>query len=122
MGASSKSKDDACNLPPTKRTEWQAGSAVEVAWGMNTNHGGGYSYRLCKASDDLSEECFARGSLDFVGETTWLQSRGNRNDRKETKAESTTGAGGSMWRKNPIPNGDAGGFPAPNGGCSVHNG
>lgn len=29
-------------------TEWTRGSVVDVAWGIWANHGGGYSYRLCK--------------------------------------------------------------------------
>merc|ERR1739844_752850 len=43
-------------------TEWEVGSVVEVAWGIIANHGGGYSYRLCKVPDEgmsaLNEECF----------------------------------------------------------------
>ena len=31
-------------------TEWKRGSVVEAAWGIIANHGGGYSYRLCKVS------------------------------------------------------------------------
>ena len=29
-------------------TEWARGTNVTVAMGMWANHGGGYSYRLCK--------------------------------------------------------------------------
>ena len=29
-------------------TEWTQGSAQEVAWSIFANHGGGYTYRLCK--------------------------------------------------------------------------
>ena len=30
----------------------------QVGWGIIANHGGGYSYRLCKEGEDLTEECF----------------------------------------------------------------
>merc|ERR1712212_494091 len=29
-------------------TGWPRGETVEVGWGLKANHGGGYSYRLCK--------------------------------------------------------------------------
>ena len=31
-----------------KETEWNRGGIAEVTWGIVANHGGGYSYRLCK--------------------------------------------------------------------------
>ena len=49
-----------------KRTKWARGSVVEAAYIMYSNHGGGYSYRLCKQSSHLTEECFQAGHLDFV--------------------------------------------------------
>ena len=58
-------------------TEWVAGSIVEVAWGILANHGGGYSYRLCKMPKQgrsyLTEECFQQTPLDFVGDFQWVQ-------------------------------------------------
>jgi len=45
---------------------WTAGSVVEVGWGIRYNHGGGYQYRLCPASEPLTEECFQRHPLNFV--------------------------------------------------------
>ena len=32
-------------------TEWPRGEKVEVGWGLKANHGGGYSYRLCKVGE-----------------------------------------------------------------------
>ena len=32
-------------------TEWSIGATVEVAWAITANHGGGYSYRLCKVPE-----------------------------------------------------------------------
>ena len=50
------------------------GSTQEVAWLMDANHGGGYSYRLCKIPPEgrsgLTEECFQQGHLSFAGPGT----------------------------------------------------
>lgn len=46
------------------------GGTADVTWSMRNNHGGGYSYRLCKTPTgnftDLTEECFKATQLDFV--------------------------------------------------------
>merc|ERR1712072_110810 len=39
---------DGATLPRKNPTVWKAGSVQEVAWGINANHNGGYSWRLCK--------------------------------------------------------------------------
>jgi hypothetical protein len=39
----------------------------------NTNHGGGYHYRLCKLGDNISEACFQRTPLQFVNDKHKLQ-------------------------------------------------
>ena len=47
--------------PNNTITEWKAGDVVEAGWVIQANHGGGYSYRLCKRTgsvSDLTEECF----------------------------------------------------------------
>ena len=52
-------------LPPAPSgAVWTAGSGVEVSWGIRFNHGGGYQYRLCPASEPLTEDCFARTPLE----------------------------------------------------------
>ena len=33
-------------VPLSLQPTWVAGEAVDVAWGMRYNHGGGYQYRL----------------------------------------------------------------------------
>eukprot|EP01044_Picomonas_judraskeda_P001562 COSAG03_NODE_95_length_13149_cov_7.907969_3_plen_54_part_00 len=38
---------------------------AEVSWNVRNNHGGGYSYRLCPATETLTEECFKQHPLDF---------------------------------------------------------
>lgn len=66
---------DGVDLPgAAERVTWKRGTTVEVAWANNANHGGGYAYRLCKnVPGNVTEECFQRGHLDFVGDVQWLQ-------------------------------------------------
>merc|ERR1712025_548967 len=59
--------DKGSKLPITEKTQWTAGSTVEVSWGIAANHGGGYQYRLCPKSEPLTEECFQRTPLPFKG-------------------------------------------------------
>lgn len=95
--------------PLLDKTQWVIGSEVEVAWGINANHGGGYQYRLCPAQSEITQECFERTPLAFVGETQWLQyGLGfDRDSRVEIPAVSVGGDRvipvGSTWRRNPIP-------------------
>ena len=57
-------------------TKWKTGSVQDVAWWTNNQHGGGYSYRLCKTPADgisgLNEECFQNGHLSFHGDKQWV--------------------------------------------------
>lgn len=85
-------------------TKWKAGSEQEIKWGILANHGGGYSFRLCPMPKsgklaDLTEECFQKGSLEFVG-TSWAIFDG----KTRTKFQ---GAGIDLptghWRQNPTP-------------------
>ncbi|CAE7354429.1 unnamed protein product [Symbiodinium sp. CCMP2592] len=93
-----------------EQTVWQPGAEVEVAWGIAANHGGGYQYRLCPAGmEALTEECFQRKPLEFVGDKQWLQF-GNgfdKSNRLEIKAKRVGGQKvkpeGSTWTMNPIP-------------------
>jgi len=93
-----------------EQTVWQPGAEVEVAWGLAANHGGGYQYRLCPAGmEALTEECFQRKPLEFVGDKQWLQF-GNgfdKSNRLEIKAKRIGGQKvkpeGSTWTMNPIP-------------------
>ena len=44
---------------------------------MEANHGGGYSYRLCKIPEEgksgLTEECFQKTPLFFASNEQWAQ-------------------------------------------------
>ena len=95
----------------------------EVAWYVDANHAGGYSYRLCKIPEEgisgLTEECFQQTHLDFVGDEQWVEynaDKGNPGTRtKLTANQTTTGTypEGSMWRANPLyPYREEGGSPS----------
>jgi len=102
--------------PEAPVTEWLAGTTQQVAWQVGPNHGGGYSYRMCKTPKggikDLTEECFQETPLDFVGEEQWVV-YGNHGalgtwdtDKMiQVEAKRTTKGTfppGSMWTMSPI--------------------
>jgi len=92
-------------------TVWERGSAQEVAWLMDANHGGGYSYRLCKIPAEgrsgLTEECFQQGHLAFAGPESWIQYGYDETTRQYFTANRTTEGtypAGSEWTKDPVAN------------------
>eukprot|EP00929_Paragymnodinium_shiwhaense_P085984 TRINITY_DN46463_c0_g1_i1.p1 TRINITY_DN46463_c0_g1~~TRINITY_DN46463_c0_g1_i1.p1 ORF type:complete len:398 (-),score=38.86 TRINITY_DN46463_c0_g1_i1:33-1226(-) len=106
---------------------WKAGSAVQVKWGIRFNHGGGYQYRLCPSSSELTEECFMKTPLEFVRDRQQLQwSNGTRFAIDGTFVDSGTWPKGSTWAMNPIPRIDfdstSSGQPASFSGCSFKHG
>lgn len=88
---------------------WTPGAIVNVSWALYANHGGGYSYRLCKKpanGDTVTEQCFQKIPLDFVGNATVIKySDGSRPEFTIPAVTTSVGTypAGSMWRKNPIP-------------------
>ena len=64
-------------FPDVVTTPWVRGSVVPVAWGIKSNHGGGYIYRLCRMPPEgpagLTEDCFQRTPLRFVGDDQYVQ-------------------------------------------------
>ena len=80
-------------------TEWKAGSVVEAAWATVANHGGGYSYRLCKLTEEgatgLTEDCFQRTPLNFASDRSWVQFGWDDTSRITFKVEN-----GRMKRRN----------------------
>lgn len=64
---------DFLTIPEQKPTTWKRGSEQEVAFGIFANHGGGYSWRLCNKKDNVSEACFQKTPLSFVGDTQWIR-------------------------------------------------
>ena len=122
-------EDYAWHHPPV--TEWKAGSFQEVAWFVNANHAGGYSYRLCKMPKggigEVTEECFQQTPLDFVGDQQWVQyledrKSGHRTELKVLQTTEGTFPAGSMWRANPLlPHMEEGGSSAYDRGHVIDN-
>jgi len=101
-------------------TSWPAGSVQNMTWGVLANHGGGYSFRLCKMPEsgmlaDLTEECFQAGALDFVGDTSVAVY--DDKDRTEFEAKQVKLSTG-MWRRNPAPACAGPGGGSATGSCS----
>ena len=84
---------------------WAAGGTYEVAWTLQANHGGGYSYRLCPlGAAALDEECFNRWPLEMVGRSAlrWGGEGGRTLHFDAVTVREGTKAG-VTWRKNPVP-------------------
>ena len=109
-----KNGDDFLNIPePTTTTSWKRGSVQTVAWATFANHGGGYSWRLCRKGGRISEDCFGRNSLPFVGTKQWVRYapiyQYNRQvslpdfEIEAVRVSEGTHPAGSHWTRNPIP-------------------
>lgn len=95
---------DGIELQEMSPTVWQLGSAVEVAWAIAANHGGGYSYRLCKKTETVSEECFQRNPLKFAGNTSFIiQPDGSTFEFPMTKVMIGVGNAVTEWARDPVP-------------------
>lgn len=96
---------DALLLPQGPPTIWKAGSVVEVAWGMWANHGGGYSYRICRnIPGTVTEACFQQTPLKFAGDKQWLQHiNGTRVEIPIVMLSEGTYPEGSQWARVPFP-------------------
>ena len=94
-------------LPETPSgTTWKTGTNVDVAWTIQANHGGGYQYRLCPKSQPLTEECFQRIPLTFVGMQSFKWGDGTQIYFEGTYVSKGTVPKGSTWAMNPIPRND----------------
>jgi hypothetical protein len=103
------------NLPPhTDNIDmWVAGGTAWAWWSIGANHGGGYQYRLCPKSKNLTNECFEEMPLEFATENYTIRYSASAGEtdvvgapdviRKATKVSSGTKPSGSTWRRNPIP-------------------
>lgn len=84
-------------------TVWQAGGEAEVVMTMRFNHGGGYAYRLCPASETLTEKCFQSQHLDFVRDKqALLFANGSRLSIQGTFVDVGTSPPGATWSRYPI--------------------
>merc|ERR1719258_677963 len=91
--AQSAAYDAAVGSDSNSNQKWVAGGAQEVSYTIVANHGGGVQWRLCplaalrEEGGRLTDECFARTPLDFVGDTAWLEYTGsNSNATNATNA------------------------------------
>ena len=83
---------------------WQLGQTAEVTWQVLNNHGGGDSYRLCPATEKLTEACFQAHQLSFVREEQALVDRNRKlYPVKGTFVTEGTFPRGSEWARIPIP-------------------
>ena len=93
---------------------WKTGSKVEAKWSIRANHGGGYQYRLCPASEPLTEECMQKTPVPFAHELELEWSDGSRM-AIEGKYLNSPGMGDgpaySEWAMNPLPYSDFKGAP-----------
>jgi hypothetical protein len=122
---------DGLSLNPTPRETWQAGSNVTVSHSLGANHGGGYSWRLCRddgnltkdTPPDVAENCFRQNPLRFADEMHTVRWRsGKEVPIPATQTDIGTVPAGSQWRRNPIPstefaNSGVRAFQAPCDGC-----
>eukprot|EP00658_Telonema_sp_P-2_P030307 TRINITY_DN2290_c0_g1_i1.p1 TRINITY_DN2290_c0_g1~~TRINITY_DN2290_c0_g1_i1.p1 ORF type:complete len:337 (+),score=48.54 TRINITY_DN2290_c0_g1_i1:293-1303(+) len=96
---------DGAMMPPTVPVVWARGTEVAVAFALEANHGGGYSYRLCPAWERTTEECFQRTPLRFGSDkTSWLvYANGSKIEFPRVQVDEGTTPAGSEWARNPVP-------------------
>lgn len=88
-------------------TVWRRGSVQRPTWYIRANHGGGYSYRLCKYTPgvNVTEKCFQQTPLAFLPDARLVFDNGTSLDFKPTLVNTGTTPKGSMWAMNPLPAG-----------------
>ena len=84
-------------------TVWEAGSAVETMQSIRANHGGGYQYRLCPLSSELTEACFQQTPMPFAESSSLMLSNGTKVALHSTFVSEGTSPAGSTWQMLGIP-------------------
>mmetsp|Transcript_36163 Transcript_36163/g.61135 ORF Transcript_36163/g.61135 Transcript_36163/m.61135 type:complete len:342 (-) Transcript_36163:207-1232(-) len=110
------------DFPEVVTSTYRSGSVIETVWGISANHGGGYSYRLCRlpanGKTDITEECFQKKPLRFEGTKQAIQFyNGTRVYFEGMKTSNGTYPPGSEWMRNPIPACKPHGEPSTSPGC-----
>jgi lytic starch monooxygenase len=70
---------------------------------VRANHGGGYQYRICPLSEELSEECFQKHPLPFAGAVALEWQNGSRLEIQGRFLSNGTVPAGSAWARQPMP-------------------
>ena len=72
---------------------------MEVSSYIHANHAGGWTFRLCKAEEELTEECFQRTPVPFAdAETTLRLTDGTVRVINATLLRDGTWPVGSVWK------------------------
>jgi hypothetical protein len=58
-------------------TVWEASATVETMTSFRAVHGGGYQFRLCPLELNLTEACFQKTPMPFVGNSKLMISEGS---------------------------------------------
>lgn len=114
-GGYEQNTEDMLRLPAIpERETWIAGGTARVAFSVTANHGGGYTYRLCKADSDLSETCFQQHILSYTSDRHWVLGTDGKTLKviNATRTNRGTYPVGSVWTRNPFPQ-EEGLAPAP---------
>ena len=59
-------------------------------WGLRSNHGGGFQWRLCPRTAKLTEACFKQHPLPFVGRQSLQFPNGTRKQLLNRRGLRTT--------------------------------
>lgn len=85
-------------------TVWRRGGTERVRWQLTADHGGGYRYRLCPATEPLTEACFqAHPALEFATPAFHTLRFANSSRDRVIPAMVVTEGGGLGWMRNPRP-------------------
>jgi len=88
---------------------WTAGGTAWAWWAIQFNHGGGYQYRLCPKSKELTNECFEEMPLEFASHSHTVSYDGGFMAGKPdvvvdaVDMDVGTKPAGSVWRRLPMP-------------------
>lgn len=96
---------DMLDLPVGPTSTWELGGEAQVGWAITANHGGGYSYRICPASQSPTEECFQQGQLEFSSEKVLIIDPVGDvvSSFDAVRTSNGTYPIGSSWARNPFP-------------------
>lgn len=89
--------------PRQTGTIWTRGTNVKVRWQQTADHGGGYQYRLCPASEPLTEACFQANPLQFATPAKHTLRFADPSKDMVIPATVVTAGGGIGWMRYPIP-------------------